>query len=125
MNSITHELEILRYILQNTRRLSLPSSEKKAQKHSNWHYFQPYTCLFLAVFCILPAFLYHFAFLVWLPARNFPTPITRFLALKTHFLVANLPFLAMCFMVLEGFVYAIVVDIYAFHLIISSILHCI
>ena len=76
---------------------------------------------FLDITCIL----YRFAFLVWLPTHNFPTPITRFWDLKTHFLVANLPFLAMCFMVWKGFVYAIVVDIYAFHLIISSILHCI
>ena len=124
-NLKNHELEILRYILQNARRLSLPSSEKKAQKHANWHYFQPFLILFLSIFGHITCILHHFAFLVWLPTRNFPTPITRFLALKSHFLVANLPFLAMCFMVWKGFVYTIVVDIYAFHLTSSSILHCI
>jgi len=36
-----------------------------------------------------------------------------------------LPFLAMCFMVLKGFVYTIVVDIYAFRLAFSSILPCV
>ena len=34
-----------------------------------------------------------------------------------------LPFLAMCFMVLKGFVYTIAVDVYAFRLTFSSILH--
>ena len=33
------------------------------------------------------------------------------------------PFLAMCFMVLKGFVYTIVVDVYAFRLAFCSILH--
>ena len=36
-----------------------------------------------------------------------------------------LPFLAMCFMVLKGFVYTIVVDIYAFRLAFSGILPCV
>ena len=36
-----------------------------------------------------------------------------------------LPFLAMCFMVLKGFVYTIAVDVYAFCLVFSSTLHCI
>ena len=39
--------------------------------------------------------------------------------------MAILPFLAMCFMVLKGFVYAIAMDIYALHLAFSSILHCV
>ena len=34
-------------------------------------------------------------------------------------------FLAMCFMVLEGYVYAIAVYIYAFRLAFSCILHCV
>ena len=37
--------------------------------------------------------------------------------------MAILPFLAMFFMVLKGFVYTITMDIYAFHLAFSSILH--
>ena len=36
-----------------------------------------------------------------------------------------LPFLTMCFMVLKGFVYTIVVDIYAFCLAFSGILPCV
>ena len=36
-----------------------------------------------------------------------------------------LRFLAMCFMVLKGFVYTIAVDVYAFRLVFSSILNCI
>ena len=36
-----------------------------------------------------------------------------------------LPFLAMYFMVLKGFVYTFAVDIYAFYLAFSCILHCV
>ena len=39
--------------------------------------------------------------------------------------MAILPFLAMCFMVLKGFVYTIAMDIYAFHLAFSTILPCV
>ena len=39
--------------------------------------------------------------------------------------MAILPFLAMRFMVLKGFVYTIAMDIYAFRLAFSSILHCV
>ena len=37
--------------------------------------------------------------------------------------MAFLPFLAMYFMALKGFVYTIAVDVYAFHLAFCSILH--
>ena len=36
-----------------------------------------------------------------------------------------LPFLAMCFMVLEGYVYTIAAYFYAFHLAFSTILRCV
>ena len=36
-----------------------------------------------------------------------------------------LPLSAMCFMALRGFVYTIAVDVYAFRLAFSTILHCI
>ena len=36
-----------------------------------------------------------------------------------------LPFLAMCFMVLKGFIYTFVVDFYAFRLAFNTILYCI
>ena len=39
--------------------------------------------------------------------------------------MAVLPFLAICFMVRKGFVYTIVVDIYAFRLAFSGKKHCI
>ena len=39
--------------------------------------------------------------------------------------MAILPFLAMVFMVLKGFVYTIAVNVYAFRLAFSGILHCI
>ena len=39
--------------------------------------------------------------------------------------MAILPFSAMSFMALQGFIYTISVDIYAFRLAFSSILHCI
>jgi len=68
----------------------------------------------LSVFGKKTCILHHFAFLDWLPTRIFPTPNYPLLAPKTHFLVVILPFLAMCFMVRKGFVYTIVVDIYAF-----------
>ena len=39
--------------------------------------------------------------------------------------MAVLPFLAMCFMVLEGYVYTIAAYFYAFRFAFSSILHCV
>ena len=36
-----------------------------------------------------------------------------------------LSFFAMLFMVRKGFVYTITVDVYAFHLVFSTILHCV
>ena len=124
-NSITHQLKILQYFLQNICRLSLPSSEKRPQKHANRRYFQPFPILFLSVFWHITCILHHFAFLVWLPTHIFQPPNTHFLSLKSYFLTTILPFPAMCFMVLKGFVYTIAVDVYAFCLVFSSTLHCI
>ena len=76
--------------------------------------FRPRTCI-----------LHHFTFLVWLPTHIFTTPISHFQPLKTHFLTAILPFLAMSFMDLKGFVYTNIVNIYAFRLAFSGKLHCI
>jgi len=77
----------------------------------------------LSVFKNKTAILHHFAFLVWLQAHYFLRPKTHFYTPKYHFLTDILPFLAMRFMVLEGFVYTITADIYAFYLAFSSILH--
>ena len=69
--------------------------------------------------------LYHLAFLDWLNARNFLSPITRFYPLKSHFLTTILPFSAMFLMSLKGFVYTIAVDVYAFCRAFSAILPCV
>jgi len=60
-----------------------------------------------------------------LASSLFLTPITPFSPLKTYFLAAVLPFLALFFMTLKGFVYTIVVDVYAFRLALSGVLNCI
>ena len=67
----------------------------------------------MSIFRNTTCILHHLAFLVWLPALIFSTPITHFLPLKPYFLIALLPLLAMLFMALKGFVYTIAVDIYA------------
>ena len=69
--------------------------------------------------------LYHLAFLDWLPTHYFLPPITHFQPLNPHFLTTILPFFAMCFMILKGFVYTIAAHIYTFRLAFSCILHCI
>ena len=79
----------------------------------------------LSLFKSRTCILHHLAFLVWLPTRIFSTPNTHFLPLKTHFLTTILPLLAMFFMVLKGFVYTIMVDIYAFRTAFCTILDCI
>ena len=124
-NSPPHNLKRLQYILQNTCRPSLYSSEKRPQKQANWHNFQPFTFLFLSIFKTIACILHHFAFLFWLPTRIFQPPNTHFLSLKSYFLTTILPFPAMCFMVWKGFVYTIAVDVYAFHPAFSTILHCV
>ena len=74
--------------------------------------FRPRTCI-----------LHHIAFLFCLSAHYFLPPITPFSPLKTYFLAAVLPFLAMFFMALKGFVYTIMVDVYAFRLALSVVLN--
>jgi len=81
--------------------------------------------LFLSVFWHITCILHHFAFLFLLPTRIFQPPNTPFLSLKSYFLTTILPFPAMFFMVLKGFVYTIAVDVYAFRLAFSTILHCV
>ena len=88
-------------------------------------FFYPFTPQGLPVFKPKTCILHHFAFLVWLPTHNFSTPKTHFQPPKPYFLMAILPFSAMCFRVLKGFVYTIAVDVYAFHLAFSGKSHCI
>jgi len=53
------------------------------------------------------------------------TPDYPLLAPKTHFLMPILPFGVMLLTALKGFVYTVSVDIYAFRLAFSTILHCV
>ena len=69
--------------------------------------------------------LHHFAFLFWLDARVFFKSNCPHFTTKTPFLTPVLPFSAMCFTALKGFVYAIVVDVYAFCLAFSGISPCV
>jgi len=69
--------------------------------------------------------LHHFAFLFWLDARVFFKSNYPHLTPKKPFFTPVLPFSAMCFFALKGFVYAIVVDVYAFCLAFSGISPCV
>jgi len=79
-----------------------------------------FTPFVLSVFKSKTCILHHLAFLDWLNARNFLSPITRFYPLKSHFLTTISLFSAMFLMFLIGFVYTIAVDIYAFYLAFST-----
>ena len=84
--------------------------------------FQP---LSLSCFAHITCILYLLASLVCRQLAFFSPPITHFQTLKTHFLRVILPFFAMYFMVREGFIYTISVDIYAFRPAFSGKSHCI
>ena len=91
----------------------------------NRPYFQPLTPYNMFNFKKTSCILHHFAFLFCLPAHYFCSPKTHFQTPKPHFLTTILPFFAMYFMVLKGFVYTFAVDVYAFCLAFSTILHCV
>ena len=91
----------------------------------NRPYFQPFTPYNMFNFKKTTCILHHFAFLVWLPTHDFCNLKNHFQTPKPHFLTTILPFLAMYFMVLKGFVYTFAVDVYAFCLAFSCILHCV
>ncbi len=67
----------------------------------------------LSIFRHRSCILYHLAFLVCVPARIFLTPKYPLLAPKTYFLMAILPFSAMCLLVKIACVYTIALYIYA------------
>ena len=100
-------------------------AKNRAKKHAISHNLLlnalPFHPKFKGIICIL----HHFAFLVWLPARHFPSQITHFLPLKSHFLMVILPFLVLFLKVREGCIYTIQVYFYAFRLAFSSILPCV
>ena len=52
--------------------------ETNALKHTFYPYFQFCRILFRSIFKHVAFILHHFAFLVWLQARNFSSPITHF-----------------------------------------------
>ena len=113
------------YILQCHSNFHIVLAKIWVKKQVNRHYFQILLPFILSIFKNKACILHHFTFLDWLPTHYCLRPITHFQHLKSHFLTPILPFSAMCFVVLEGFVYTIAVDIYAFRLAFSSILHCI
>ena len=96
-----------------------------AKKQVNYHYFHPSASFVLSIFKSKTCILHLFAFLVWLPAHYFLRPITRFLPLKCHFLMAILPFSAMFSTTLKRIIYTITMYFYPFRTAFSSILHCI
>ena len=116
---------MLSFILQHHPNFRAVLAKIQAIKQVNRYFLQPFTSFKLSVFKHTTCILHHFAFLVWLPARNFSSAITHFQALKSHFLTTISPFSSMYFMVLRGYVYTIAADFYAFRLVFSTILHCI
>ena len=112
-------------VLQNTLHLQAYSRQNKDPKWVKNRFLCLYAFRFYPIFQPTTCIQHHFSFLFRCLLAFFSSPITRFQPLKPHFLMAILPFLAMCNMVLKGFVYTIAMDIYAFHLAFSSILHCV
>ena len=124
-SSSTQKLKLLSFILQNHSNFRAVLAKIQAIKQVNCHFFYPFAPSDMFNFKKKTCILYHLAFLDWLPTRDFLSPITRFQPLKSHFLTTILPFFAMYFMLLRGFVYTILAYIYAFRLAFSNILHCI
>ena len=99
IDSSTRKLNFLYFILQQHSKFHSVLAKIQVEKWVNSHYFQPFMSSCLSDFKNTTCILHHIAFLVCLPTRIFSTPITHFQPLKPHFLMAVLPFSAMCFMV--------------------------
>ena len=84
-----------------------------------------FVSLVMSIFRNTTCILHHLAFLVWLPALIFSTPITHFLPLKTYLLTTISPFWAMFLVILKGFIYTKTTDIYAFRLAFCIIFPCV
>ena len=125
INSSSQKLKLLSFILQYRSNFRSVLAKIWVKKLVKSHCFYPLTPWGLSIFKPKTCILHHLAFLVWLLTRIFSSPNTCFQPLKTYFLMVILPFLAMWFMVLKGFVYTIAVDDYAFRLTFSSILRCV
>ena len=124
-NSSTQKLKSLSFILQCRTNFRSVLAKIRVKKQAKSHYFYPFMPWCLSIFRPRTCILHHFTLLVWLPTHIFSTPITHFQPLKTHFLTTILPFLAMSFMALKGFVHTIAVNVYAFRLAFSGKSHCI
>ena len=121
----TRKLKLLSFVLQcssNYRTVLAKILVKKQVKSRFFYLFAPWL---LSIFKPRTCILHHFAFLVGRQLEIFQPPNSHFLPLKSHFFTAILPLLAMCFIVPRGFVYAIGVNVYAFCLAFSCILHCV
>ena len=123
--SSSQNLKKVIFILQYRSDFYSVLARMLVKKWAKSHYFQIFSSSVLSVFKRKTCILHHFAFLDWLPIRNFPSPITHFQPLKTHFLTVILPLSAMFLMALKGFIYTIAVHFYAFRLAFCSISHCI
>ena len=111
---IRPKVKLLFLFLQYDSIFHFVLAKKRLKKQVNCYYFQPFTPYFLSTFKRRTCILHHIAFLFCLPAHYFLRPITRFQPPKSHFLGVVLPFSAMCFMSLRGYIYTIAVCIYAF-----------
>ena len=100
-------------------------TRKRGKKQAIGRGLPPYGFLFQSIFKNTTCILHHFAFLFGRQLAFFLFPITPLQTLKPHFLTTILPFLVLLFMVLEGFIYTIAVDIYTPCLAFSIKKHCI
>ena len=82
----TQNLKYLFLILQTHSNFRAVLAKIQAIKQLNCPYFQICSPSVLSIFKNRTCVLHHLAFLEWLPTRIFPSPITHFLPLKTHFL---------------------------------------
>ena len=101
------------FILQNAFCWPTILAKNMAQKQAIGRSFLSCGFLFQSIFKNTTCILHHFTFLFGRQLANFSRQIKPFQTLKPHFLTTILPFLAMFFMVLRGFIYTIAVDIYA------------
>ena len=122
---IHSNLKSLSFILQHRSNFRSVLAKIQAIMQVNRPYFQSFTPYDMFNFKKTTCILHHFAFLFCLPTHDFCSPKTHFQTSKPHFLTTILPFFAMYFMVLKGSVYTFAVDVYAFCLAFSTILHCV
>ena len=111
------------YILQCHSNFHIVLAKIWVKKQVNRHYFQILLPFILSIFKNKACILHHFTFLDWLPTHYCLRPITHFQHLKSHFLTTILPFSAIFLMFLIGLFIPITMDIYAFRLAFSTILH--